>query len=116
MRKAVYYRREVFGPTTRDGMRGINMATLQVREIDDGLYQALKSHAARQHRSLSQQVVRILESNLPDSKHSAVDATEEFLKLSGSWHDDRTAGQIAKEIRSHRKNSARFGADHVVFD
>jgi len=92
------------------------MATLQVRDIDNKLYEMLKRHAQQEHRSLSQQVVRILEHNLPDARHSAIDATEEFIRLSGSWQDKRTANRIIRDIRAHRKSSPRFRADHVLFD
>jgi hypothetical protein len=56
------------------------MVTLQIRDIDNRLYKTLKRYAQQKHRSLSQQLVRILEHNLPDSRHSAIDATKEFLQ------------------------------------
>ncbi|MEW5814047.1 MAG: antitoxin, partial [Spirochaetota bacterium] len=37
------------------------MANLQVRDIDDRLYTVLKQRARAKHRSLSQEVVHIIE-------------------------------------------------------
>jgi plasmid stability protein len=92
------------------------MATLQVRDIDDGLYGSLKLLADKEHRSISQEVVKILESHIQHPDRKFPDATGEFLLLSGSWQDSRPAESIAKEIRGRRKNSGRYGENHAVFD
>jgi|WetSurMetagenome_2_1015567.scaffolds.fasta_scaffold144378_3 hypothetical protein len=92
------------------------MATLQVREIDDGLYDILKSVAQKERRSLSQEVVSILESYVRNPLSRISDTTEEFIALCGSWKDSRSAEDIIKDIKSHRKNSSRFGDRHAVFD
>ncbi len=39
------------------------MANLQVRDIDDKLYDSLKRRADLEHRSISQEVVMIIESH-----------------------------------------------------
>ena len=83
------------------------MATLQVRSIDDQLYQALGKLAAREQRSISQQVVAILKEHLAQPLRHAT-ATDDFLALCGSWRDDRSADEIAAEIRSNRKSTNRF--------
>jgi len=74
------------------------MARLQVRDIDDRLYKTLKNAAKRQNRSISQEVVTMLETHLNSDQKPAVNATLEFLKLSGAWKDDRTAEKITVDI------------------
>lgn len=83
------------------------MATLQVRSIDDQLYEALGRMAARDHRSISQQVIAILKEHLSRPARQAT-ATEDFLSLCSTWKDDRTAEEIVREIRANRKSTTRF--------
>lgn len=92
------------------------MATLQVRDMDDRVYEELKRVARRHRRSLSQEVVQIIESYLRDPDRKERNQTEEFLKLSGSWADDRTAEKIVSDLRSERRNSDRFSESPSVFD
>jgi plasmid stability protein len=84
------------------------MATLQVRDIDDLLYQTLKKRAQAQHRSLSQEVVHIIEEYLSRPPADPATQTDLFLKLAGSWQGPETAGEILRSIRSARVNSRRF--------
>jgi len=81
------------------------MATLQVRSIDDQLYKALGKLAARESRSISQQVITILKSYLANPENHAAKATDEFLEL--SWDDSREAKEIIKDIMD-RKSKPRF--------
>ena len=55
------------------------MATLQVRSMDDRLYEALGRRAAMDNRSISQEVVMIIKEYLsaPDAHHKR--KTESFL-------------------------------------
>ena len=78
------------------------MATLQVRSIDDDLYKALGKLAECEHRSISQEVIYILKNYL--SKPSAYNAnmTDDFLKLAGTWKDERDADAIITDINSSR--------------
>jgi hypothetical protein len=92
------------------------MAILQVRDIDDRLYSSLKNLAKSENRSLSQEVISILEKYLSNPVIFKNNPTREFLSLSGSWADDRTADEIAKDIRKNRRNSKRFEAQNVLFD
>lgn len=92
------------------------MATLQVRGIDDKLYAALKTIARQEHRSLSQEVVSILDIHVRNLLRTNAGATEEFIKLSSSWQDSRSANEIVGDIRKHLLDSNRFGTGHVVFD
>lgn len=83
------------------------MATLQVRSMDDQLYEALGRMAARDHRSISQQVIVILQEHLAQPvRHT--NTTEDFLALCSTWKDERTAEEISLEIRSSRRSSNRF--------
>jgi len=85
------------------------MATLQVRSIDDQLYEALGKLAARDHRSISQEVIAILKEHLSQPvRHTAAATTEKFLSLCGTWQEDRSAEEIADEIRAHRQSATRF--------
>jgi plasmid stability protein len=92
------------------------MAILQVRDIDNELYESLKKRAAGEHRSISQEVVRILEYHIHQPKELSADSTKSFLALCDSWHDDRSAKEIVIDLRKHRKQSPRFRGDHGVFD
>ena len=92
------------------------MATLQVRDIDDSLYESLRRRAKAQHRSLSQEVVHILEDYLSRPPLSVGKQTELFLQLSGAWHGPESAQQIIEGIRRSRVNSKRFGRKSHVFD
>jgi hypothetical protein len=86
------------------------MANLQVRDIDNRL------RASREKRSISQEVIYIIERYLARPKALDVSPTEEFLQLSDSWEDDRSAEEIVASIRDGRNESLRFAADHGLFD
>ena len=92
------------------------MANLQVRDIDDKLYESIRSLAISEKRSISQEVVLILEKYLSAPLDFNKNPTEEFLDLAGSWEDDRSADEIVKEIRTSRRNSQRFGHTDELFD
>lgn len=84
------------------------MATLQVKGIDETLYRALGARAKQDNRSISQQVVKLIQDSLARSSGSAEDATRDFLALCGSWRDDRSAREIAASIRKSRRSGRRF--------
>lgn len=92
------------------------MAILQVRDIDDRLYSSLKELAKSENRSLSQEVVSILENYLSNPLLFRKNPTRDFLSLSGAWDDDRTPDEIIADIKKSRTKSKRFGAGNVVFD
>jgi len=83
------------------------MATLQVKGLDDGLYEALKALAVRESRSVSQQVVSLIKAALADPRGSRARATHEFLELTGTWEDPRDAAVIARDLRASRKSRQR---------
>ena len=86
------------------------MAVLQVRDIDDRLYDRLKFAAKIDNRSISQQVITILQNYFTSVPVKPKNATEEFLKLAGSWEDSRTTDEIVDDIYGSRVNSTRFEA------
>jgi len=83
------------------------MATLQVRSIDDQLYEALGRKAARDNRSISQEVIAILKEHLSQpTQHKS--ATESFMELCGTWKDEKSAKEISQDIRKSRQSKTRF--------
>ena len=95
----------------------IAMATLQVRDIDDRLYKYLKTSARLKNRSISQEVITIIQEYLNNTQNPARNATKEFLALSGAWKDERSAEEIVEDIRTHRTSSTtRFGEANGIFD
>jgi plasmid stability protein len=81
------------------------MATLQVKGIDDRLYEALRARAARENRSISQEVVTIIQQYLACPGKDIQSTGEAILELAGSWQDGRSAEEIVRDIRQSR----RFG-------
>lgn len=83
------------------------MAVLQVRNMDDALYEILGRRAAMENRSISQEVVAIIQRYLssPSSSESCPD--DAVLALAGTWKDDRSADEIIADIRKSRTNDTR---------
>jgi hypothetical protein len=92
------------------------MATLQVKGMDDALYEALGARAVADNRSISQEVVMMIRHYLSCTAASPEEATSQFLSLCGSWEDERSAAAIAHSIRAARRSSKRFGRGKSVFD
>jgi plasmid stability protein len=92
------------------------MANLQVRDIDNRLYESLKRRAELEHRSVSQEVVMIIESHLKRDNLETESQTLEFLKLVDSWHDDKKAEDIVSDIRSSRSKKNRSRITNELFD
>lgn len=92
------------------------MAILQVRDIDDRIYEQLKRISSENKRSISQEVIHIIETYLSEPDKIRKNSTEEFLKLSGSWGDDREAEEIISVIRKSRTTNKRFSKANGVFD
>ena len=86
------------------------MANLQIKGMDDDLYAQLKSLAASENRSISQQVLFLLKLYLA-RKHQLQEAktsAQVLMELSGSWEDDRPAENIVRDLKSERKNSRKL--------
>ena len=85
------------------------MAVLQVRGLDDRLYKALGARAARDKRSISQEVAKILEEHLSRPETGGPSPTRLLLELAGAWDEEAPAETIAADIRKARRQSRRFG-------
>jgi plasmid stability protein len=93
-------------------MMVIDMATLQVRSVDNQLYKALGKRAIMENRSISQEVIFILRAYLSSPPLKYQEATARFLEICGSWEDSRDADEIVSEIRRSRQPVER---PEVVF-
>jgi len=91
---------------------GIEMANLQIKGIDDELYNEIKKLAAAEKRSVSQQVLFLVKDYLAKKPRcdAAKTPSEVLLELYGSWQDEREADQIIDQIKKDRKNMKRSGA------
>ncbi|HEB32201.1 MAG TPA: antitoxin [Spirochaetes bacterium] len=92
------------------------MANLQVRDIDDHLYELLRDTAKRQHRSISQEVVHILMNYFSHPPFSASELTEQFIQLGGAWEGPETADELIKQIQMNRKSSHRFRGSYGILN
>lgn len=88
------------------------MATLQVKGIDDQLYKALGARAALNNRSISQEVITIIQESLSRPPADPGSATRSFLELAGSWNDERSPAKIVADLRRARRSRR----DPNVFD
>ncbi|MDL5056604.1 hypothetical protein [Geitlerinema calcuttense] len=79
--------------------------------MDPRLYQALGARAKARNRSISHEVIHMIQSHLSDTHPDQARADDAFLRLTGAWQDKRSAAQIASSIRSSRKN--RTPSKHV---
>ena len=86
------------------------MANLQIKNVEDDLYEEIKKLASAENRSVSQQVLFLVKEYLAKRKHLTATRSpaQVLLDLSGSWEDDKNAEQIVKEIKSARKSSRKL--------
>jgi hypothetical protein len=101
--KKVYY-------VMNDNNRGHSMANLQIKGIDDKLYEEIKKLAASENRSVSQEMLFLVKEHLTKRKQVAAISTpaQVLLDLAGSWEDDRSADTIIAEIKSARRSSSKL--------
>ena len=87
-----------------------DMANLQIKNIQDELYEEIKKLAAAENRSVSQQVLFLVKDYLAKRKRltAAKSPAQVLLELSSSWEDDKSAEEIVKEIKSARKSSRKL--------
>lgn len=90
------------------------MAILQVRDIDDRLYTSLRQKAQKENRSISQEVISILEQYLANPDRIKENPTKEFLNL--FWDDDRTGDKIVQDLRKARRNKKSYGDFNGLLD
>jgi hypothetical protein len=86
------------------------MSNLQIKGIDERLYEALKKRAADENRSVSQQVLFLIRNHLAQSRgaRQAVAGAQTMLALAGSWEDERPAEEIVADIKRSRRSSTKF--------
>jgi plasmid stability protein len=83
------------------------VAILQIKGINDALYERLRQMAAADHRSISQEVLHLIEDYLTRQEGRPVITTSAraLLALAGSWDDERGADEISAAVRAARRNS-----------
>ena len=86
------------------------MANLQIKGMDDRLYDTIKKLAASENRSVSQEILFLVKEHVAKRKRTAAVRTpaQVLLDLSGSWVDDKSADAIIAEIKAARKNSRKL--------
>jgi hypothetical protein len=86
------------------------MANLQIKGIDDVLYEQIKNIAVSENRSVSQQILFLVKDYLAKRGPLSCAKTPAgvLLELSGSWEDRRSAEAIVREIKAGRKNSRKL--------
>lgn len=70
-------------------------------ELPDDIHGELKKKAATDHKTLKNIITGLIDEYLlaPEKQASA----KEKSGLCGKWDDERTADEIIKDIKSHRK-------------
>ena len=91
------------------------MATLQVKNLDDRLYRALGARAAMDNRSISQEITTMIRKFLAHPSIDPREATNQLLELAGSWEDERSARQIASDLRKARRSRRASRKNSDVF-
>jgi len=86
------------------------MANLQIKNMDDRLYQQFKLLAASENRSVSQQVLFLIRNHLAHKGRLQGEETaaQVLLDLAGSWEDRRTAAQIVSDLKTDRRSSGKL--------
>ncbi len=74
------------------------MATLNIKNLPDGLYKKLQARARRQHRSVAQEVIHLLSRAVPEPTPRSI------LELRGLgkelWRGVDAASHVERERRS----------------
>ena len=81
------------------------MANLQVKSIDDDLYESLGRRAAMENRSISQEVISILKQHLSTPSKQTKNVNQQFLELCGSWQGEESAEALVDDILTSRQNN-----------
>ena len=86
------------------------MSNLQIKGIDERLYNELKQLAANENRSVSQQVLFLIKNHLAQKRRGGKGDTagQTLLELAGAWEDPRSAEQIVSDIKSSRRSSRKL--------
>jgi hypothetical protein len=86
------------------------MANLQIKGIDDGLYNRIKQMALQENRSISQQILYLVKTYMAGKRYPirGKSPARVLLDLSGTWEDSRPAERIIDDVKSDRKNSKKL--------
>ena len=86
------------------------MANLQIKGIDDAVYEELKKLAAAENRSVSQQTLFLIKDYLAKKQRVVLlnRPAQVLLELAGSWESDGTAEEIIAKIKKARRSSTRL--------
>jgi predicted CopG family antitoxin len=86
------------------------MANLQIKGVDDAIYEELKKLAAAENRSVSQQTLFLIKDYLAKKQRVQTLKTpvQVLLELAGSWEGEETAEEIIAKIKKARKSSTRL--------
>lgn len=80
---------------------------LNIGDFDKRLLQSLKNAAKIDQTTLSDEIVIIIESFF-NKRKTVENNTAEWLKLAGSWEDERPADEIIADIKNSRTENRRF--------
>ncbi len=86
---------------------------LNIGDIDKRLLESLKNAAKIDQTSISDEIVYIMQSYF-NKRQTVENNTTEWLKLAGSWEDERSVEEIIADIKNSRTENKRF--DDGLFD
>jgi len=86
------------------------MANLQIKGVDDAIYEELKKLAAAENRSISQQTLFLIKDYLAQKQRVRALKTpaQVLLELAGSWEGKESADEIIARIKKARRSSIRL--------
>ncbi len=86
------------------------MANLQIKGIDNEIYEEIKKLAAEENRSVSQQTLFLLKDYLAKKRlvRTLKTPAQVLIELSGSWEEDQDAPAIIAKIKRARKISKKL--------
>ena len=86
------------------------MANLQIKGVDDAVYEELKKLAAAENRSVSQQTLLLIKDYLAKKQRVGGVKTpvQVLLELAGSWEGQESPEEMIAKIKKARKNSVRL--------
>ena len=86
------------------------MANLQIKGVDNAIYEELKKLAAAENRSISQQTLFLIKDYLAKKQRvrSLKTPVQVLLELAGSWEGEESAEEIIAKIKMARRSSTKL--------
>lgn len=86
------------------------MANLQIKGMDDAIYEELKKLAAAENRSVSQQTLFLIKDYLAKRQYVRALKTpaQALLEMAGSWEGEESAEEIITKIKKARRSSTKL--------